>query len=170
MKITYELAKEHLNYDKDTGVFTTIHSRGSASAGSTIGTTTNDGYIQISLFGKKEYAHRLAWLLVYGSYPEYKIDHINGDKKDNRIENLRDVSDLENAKNRPIQKGCSSGVMGVRKRRDTGKWTSSIHINNKCISLGCFSNKDDAIKARKEAEVAYGYHENHNRQLQGVQL
>ena len=163
MKITYEMAKENLNYNKDTGEITTIHSRGTAKAGSKVGTITNDGYLQISIYGNKEYGHRLAWLLTYGEYPKYHIDHINGDKLDNRLSNLRDVKDIENARNRPIEARNKSGIMGVRLRSDTQKWTAEIHINNKKLSLGCFVDKEDAIKARKEAEAYYGFHENHNR-------
>ena len=163
MKIAYEVLKENLSYDEVTGVFTTIHKRGRASAGSTVGTVTKDGYLQISIFGMKEYAHRLAWLSVYGKYPDNQIDHVNGNKLDNRICNLRDVSVFENAKNRPKDKHNKNKIVGVSFRSDTKKWRVDIHNGKQHISLGCFDKYEDAVKARKEAEATYGFHANHGR-------
>ena len=163
MKITYEILRENLLYNENTGEFTTIHKRGRASVGVTVGAKTKDGYIQISIFGSKEYAHRLAWLYKNGEYPKYQIDHINGNKEDNRIENLRDVTINENSKNRPKDKHNKNDVVGVSFRSDTKKWRADIHVDKKHISLGSFNSYDAALNARREAEITFGFHTNHGR-------
>ncbi len=163
MKITYEELMNNLTYDRDSGVFTTLFSRGRATVGDIVGTINKDWYVQISIKGNREYAHRLAWLYEYGEYPKYHIDHINGCKSDNRIYNLRDVTDSENAKNRPKDKHNKNKDVGVCFRTDTNRWSANIHIDGKRISLGCFISYSDALDARKNAEVLYGFHTNHGR-------
>lgn len=109
-------------------------------------------------------AHRIIWLYVHGEWPEEDIDHINGDPSDNRIENLRTVSRAENLKN---QKHCSnnkSGVMGVSWFKPAQKWVAKIGDSSKAENLlGYFNNFDDAVAARKQAEIDRGYHANHGR-------
>jgi hypothetical protein len=88
-------------------------------------------------------AHRLAWFLFYGEWPIYEIDHINGDKTDNRIINLRDVPDRINAQNMGIHRnGHLPGVSKVGK-----KWRASIQIGKKQTHLGMFSTQEEAYRA-----------------------
>jgi hypothetical protein len=124
---------------------------------------------QVYLLGRSYKIHRLIWCHVYGEWPEKNlvIDHINGDGKDNRIQNLRLVTQSENNKNSSRPKSNTSGVIGVSKRRDNGKWIAQIQGNYKKIFLGSFDNLEDAIAARKEAEIKYGFHENHGRETDG---
>jgi hypothetical protein len=107
------------------------------------------------------------WCHVYGEWPEKNlvIDHINGDEKDNRIQNLRLVTHSENNKNSSRPKSNTSGVIGVHKKR--GKWIAQIQENYKKITVGSFDSFEDAVKARKEAELKYGFHENHGRETDG---
>ena len=105
-------------------------------------------------------AHRLAWLYVYGCWPD-EIDHINQIRDDNRIANLRSVDRTTNCQNASRQKS-ESGVTGLVKRY-TGKWEARIQVNKKYIYLGIFSTKSEAIAARKAANVKYGFHENHGK-------
>ena len=100
--ITQEYLKSVLYYDKDTGLFTwkISNKKGHVKEGKLAGSKDNRGYVKIQI-NKKDYtAHRLAWFYIYGEWPKQVIDHINRIKFDNRIENLRDVSVLENNKNR----------------------------------------------------------------------
>ena len=109
--------------------------------------------------------HRLLWCHYYGKWPESNlvIDHKNGDHYDNSIENLRLVTQTENCRNKSTPKDNTSGHVGLYWVKSKEKWLVQIGNNNKSIHLGYFENKEDAIKARKEAEKKYGYHKNHGR-------
>lgn len=123
----------------------------------------NDGYRMITM-GNKEYReHRLIWEMHNGPISdEMQIDHVNHVRDDNRIENLRLVNQSENNKNLTMKRNNSSGVIGVSFDKLRGKWTSYINNGNKKrVSLGRFDSFEDAVKARKKAEVIYGYHKNH---------
>lgn len=93
----------------------------------------------------------------------FSIDHINGVKSDNRISNLRDVPHDENQRNRCAPKCNSSGVVGVCRDKETGKWQSYISRDGERFNLGRFNDSDAAVAARKSAERLYGFHENHGR-------
>lgn len=86
----------------------------------------------------------------------YQIDHINGNRDDNRIENLREVTIQENRKNVTVARNAS-GVVGVTWAKKEGNWRASISINGRAINLGHFQNLEDAIACRKQAELEYGY-------------
>jgi hypothetical protein len=125
--------------------------------------TTCFGYRQGSILCKRHDAHRLIWALHYGEWPKGHIDHVNGIRDDNRIANLRDVSRTDNQRNmkRPITN--KSGVMGVYVHTPTGAWRAQIMVNRKNVHIGVFTDFNDAVAARKAAEVAYGFHDNHGR-------
>lgn len=105
----------------------------------------------------------LVWLMFNGYLPKGEIDHINGIRSDNRIENLREVTRVENSRNQQIKSNNVSGAIGVRFNQHIDKWESYIKVNYKKIHLGSFNSKQSAIKARKDAEKKYGFHENHGR-------
>jgi hypothetical protein len=127
-------------------------------------TTTNkvSGYLNTTIFNKKYYTHRIIWFYLYGEWPEF-IDHINGDRVDNRPENLRSVCKRDNSKNRKICTRNTSGVMGVSWHKKTKRWRAFIKIFDKVVTLGSSENMQEMIKLRKNAEVMYGYHLNHGR-------
>lgn len=123
-----------------------------------------EGYRLVIIHGKTHKAHRVVWAFHKGVWPTYNIDHINGIPNDNRIENLRDVSMQDNARNRRRVSRNTSGVTGVVWARAEKKWHAQIKVSGKCISLGNYSDKLDAIAARKQAEAQYGFHPNHGRE------
>ena len=123
--------------------------------------TDGRGYKTGSIYNKPHKAHRVVWALYYGEWPYDDVDHINHDKHDNRIENLRVVTHRENTKNRTIPKSNTSGFVGVVWCKGRGKWRAQIMVDGRSISLGRFVNKCDAIRARKTANIKYGFHENH---------
>jgi hypothetical protein len=151
--ITQQELKDKLEYDKDTGIFIWKVSNGGRSSAGKIAGGLSHGYREIKVNKKKYMSHRLAWLYVYGEFPKNHIDHINRVKDDNRICNLRDVTMAENNRNIGIRKDNTSGHIGVV--RDRTKWRAYITVNKKTINLGNHSQKEDAIKARKEAEIKY---------------
>ncbi len=161
--ITQKRLKEILNYDPDTGEFTRAKSlRNQVKKGDPAGSFHHNGYLGIFLENKKYYGHRLAWLWVYGRFPENETDHINGDRADNRISNLRCVDRKENTKNKCIRSDNTSGVNGVC-RTPAGKWRVYIGVSGTQKILGAFDDFDLACLVRKEAEHKYNYHENHGR-------
>lgn len=123
------------------------------------------GYRQGVIFNKTYKAHRVVWALVYGKWPDNHIDHINGVRDDNRIENLRDVTLAENNKNmaRPINN--KSGKSGVHFDKSCNRWRAYIRHDGKRRHIGCFGSFDEAAKARNLAEKQYGFHPNHGRSM-----
>lgn len=120
------------------------------------------GHKQGKLFNKVQKAHRIIWLWATGELPD-QIDHINGIPGDNRLANLRNVSSQENQRNVKLTDRNKSGFVGVCFRESTKRWRANIKIDGKTIYLGNFKNIDDAINARKEANIKYGFHPNHGR-------
>lgn len=125
------------------------------------GPILNSGHICVSIGDSRYLAHRLIWMLSTGEDPgKYQIDHINGDRVDNRIENLRKVTHQQNGMNRSKpQRNSRSGVIGVYWRKSSNNWEASIHHNGKSIFLGLHETKEAALAARitKEQEL-FGEH------------
>ncbi len=121
------------------------------------------GYLTGIIFYQRILTHRLVFALSRGCWPVNEIDHINGKPKDNRPANLRDVPHGENQKNQALPTTNSSGAMGVMWNKTSGKWKAYIKIGGKNIHLGFHAEKSAAIAARRQAEVSYGFHENHGR-------
>lgn len=120
-------------------------------------------YLHGDIFGLRYKAHRVAWALYYGKWPARFIDHINGDRADNRISNLRVVSHQENAKNQRLSSASSSGVTGVSWASHRNKWTAQIKVHGIKHHLGMFDSIDDAAAARKAADQRFDFHPNHGR-------
>jgi hypothetical protein len=132
-------------------------------AGRAAGGLTDRGYLAVKIRDQSFKVHRVAWALHYGEWPEGEIDHVNGIKTDNRIKNLRDVSTLENGKNRPAQANSSSGVVGVNFHKQSGRWAAKIKVDQKDIWLGLHDTPELAAASRRKAERKYGFHKNHGR-------
>ena len=187
-EINIETLEQLLSYDPETGILTwkerplelcfsagTMKTFNVRFAGKEAGTITNthpemvNGYYkkQFNIRGKQYRAHRVAWALHHKQWPSDQIDHINGNPLDNRVENLRVVSRATNNKNKRMPSHNTSGFIGVTKNNNKTKWKAQITDSNtgKLIYLGEFSNIEDAVAARAAADIEYGYHENHGREL-----
>lgn len=162
--IEHEELKKLFIYDEKTGVFYRKYKNCLKRAG----TITRYGYRQININGGKWYEHRLAYFYVYKLWPDVEIDHINQNKLDNRIENLRLATRKQNAKNNILQKNSKTGICGVNFKKQTGRYYAHITINKKHISLGYFDSLEEAAKARKEANKKYEFFENHGRKINEV--
>ena len=156
--MTQKYLKEILEYDPDTGVFKwkKVLKFSPKKIGDIAGTYDRQGYIIIRHKNKSYKAHRLAFLYVYGYIPDI-VDHINLIKDDNRISNLRGVSASSNCQNRDINCNSSSGVLGVNYNKANGLWSVRIGVNGVRKFIGYFSDFDDAVKARKDAEKEFWF-------------
>ena len=142
--------QELLNYNPSTGVFTwRIARRGRARVGTIAGTLHPKGYIRISIDHVDCLAHRLAWIFVHGHIDEsLVIDHINGNRSDNRIENLRVVTGMQNANNQQTRlAGERKAMLGASYHKPSGKWISRVKINGKDKYLGLFDTPEEANQA-----------------------
>lgn len=131
-------------------------------AGKVAATAINGwGYRITAIQGTGFLAHRVIWAIYYGDWPDAEIDHIDGDKLNNRIENLRSVDGVTNRRNMPIQKNNTSGHAGVTRRGQ--KWVARIGSGRRGsrVHLGVFETKDEAVAARGKALKQYGYTERH---------
>ena len=175
--ISIDLLRELVSYNPETGDLTWLPRRpeffknprdcagwNTKYAGKRAFTTKNfTGYLCGHIFKKTYMSHRIAWALHHGSWPDKQIDHIDGVRANNKIENLRAVSAEDNQKNVKQRVDNTSGAKGVDFQKSYGLWRARIVHNKRRIDLGKFRNLDDAIAARKAAERQYGYHENHGR-------
>ena len=145
--------KQILNYDPLTGVFIWIVTPTiCVKVGSVAGCLDKKGYIDIGISGKIYKAHRLAWLYVYGYFPEYEIDHIDRNKSNNRINNLRHASHQCNQRNVGLQQNNTSGIKGVSWHKQRDKWRAEIKVNYKNYHLGLFTDFTEAVCTRLAAE------------------
>jgi predicted Rdx family selenoprotein len=131
------------------------------NAGKIAGSITNKGYLRIKIFGVAYLCHRLAWLLMTGSWPAQEIDHINGIKTDNRFANLRHADRVINLGNMAIYKNNATGVHGVRWNPKKLKWEAYIQRDGASTFLGTHADLLSAACARKSAELRLGFHANH---------
>lgn len=158
-KLTQERLEELFSYNPEIGIFKRrTQTANCFKIGSIAGGVTELGYIRIRIDRKKYLAHRLAWLYVYGYFPEHDVDHIDRDSSNNKIDNLRHVGRTCNIRNSGNRKDSSSGVKGVNWYKPGKKWQARIEINRKKrISLGYFVDFDDAVCARLAAEQCVGW-------------
>lgn len=160
--ITQEQLKEIITYDPETGICTWKTSPNKLlPIGRECKSIDVHGYYQLSAYKKIYKLHRLCWLYMTGKMPDGQIDHINHNRTDNRWCNLRVVDNKENHKNRPLQCNNKSGVPGVCFSSKYNKYRSYITLSGKQIHLGLYENINDAIEARKIANVKYNFNKNH---------
>lgn len=139
--------RELLDYEPATGIFTNKFSRGRARSGAEAGCLNALGYVRICVDGVDYTGHRLAWLFHYGEMPKDQIDHINGNRADNRMANLRLANNAENNMNRPLQSNNTSGYKGVSRHKKSGMWFAYAGVNGKRHSAGYHKNPEDAFIA-----------------------
>jgi len=151
--LTGSRLEEILDYDSETGIFSWKDRKFSRmSAGDKAGTLRN-GYRLIRIDDVAYSAHRLAWLWIHGTFPSSFIDHKNGNRDDNRIENLRLCTNSENLQNQRTDKNNSSGIKGVTWSNGRQKWVAQIRRNGRGRTIGFFDNKEDAAKAYSDAAL-----------------
>lgn len=155
-EITQAHLKSILDYDPQTGVFVWKNNvRFSPRAWKIAGSKDNQGYIRIQINQKLYKAHRLAWLYVHGSFPEKEIDHINHQRADNRIANLRSADRVLNTQNTSARKRGTSSLLGVSLYKPTGQWTAQISANKRKVYLGRYATEQEAHAAYMKAKAIH---------------
>jgi hypothetical protein len=156
MELTQAYLKTILHYDPLTGVFTN-------NIGKEPGYFKKDiGYRFIRVNKKYHPAHRLAFLYMLGEMPP-EIDHLSGERADNRWCNLRSVTRLENTRNKRLYKNSKSGIAGVSWAKNAGKWLASIKVDGSSVHIGLYDSKFEAACARISRQNSLGFSERHGR-------
>lgn len=146
--ISQESLKAVVHYNSETGVFTRLTTSNQHAVGEVAGGPAANGYWRICILGKRTVAHRLAWLYVYGVWPNEELDHKNRKRLDNRIDNLREATNCQNKQNSIVHKNNVSGQKGVSKRGDL--WRARISNAGIQHYLGLY----DTIEAARTAYCA----------------
>ena len=153
----YRLAASRLDYAADTGKFVWHNKAGiqHRMRGMPAGNVCADGYVYMRFKRYDLLAHRLAWLMSYGVIPPSQIDHINMNRSDNRLVNLRLATIAENNRNRGVQSNNTTGYKGVTRDKKTGRYYAKIQIDKRLISLGCFVSPESAGAAYHQAALEH---------------
>jgi hypothetical protein len=188
MKITQEIAKKYTDYNPETGIFTWkkrdyidgedpryINRFNRNMAGKVAAGRHSEGYLIARIDGVNVKLHRLAWIYHYGVEPDI-IDHINGVRNDNRIENLRNIKKHENNWNQGIRKDNKTGYSGLHWNNQIGKWHVRLGHKNIAHHVGFFDDFDEALIERNKKIVELGYFDGHgnrpshelNKTLEGI--
>ena len=166
-KLTQKELRKNLNYNPTTGIFTwAVNKANGTHIGDIAGYINCSGYHLIKVNYNLYPTHRLAWLYVYGYFPEHDIDHRNGIRNDNRLSNLREVSRSCNLQNCKIFSTNTTGFPGVHWSKRDNNWRVRIEINQKKYHLGNYDDPLDAALARLTEEVWNpNWHCNHRGEL-----
>ena len=143
-----------VSYNPETGDFLWIRDKARSKKGSQVGWMCGEGYRRTKFNGKTIFLHRLAWECVNGiALGEMEIDHIDGNRSNNKISNLRPATKSQNMHNSKIRKNNNSGVKGVNWCKDHGKYHAQLMINSRKINVGYFHDLEDAKHAVMQARM-----------------
>lgn len=166
--LTYEAVDQLLSYNPDNGEFRWKVARhngiypGDPAGSVHVNRHNGKSYLRIHVCRKTVFAHRLAVLLTTGFMPSGEVDHEDGNGLNNCWGNLRVVNRQLNAQNYRKRKDNTSGCPGVKRSPTAGRWCAGIRINKQYFHIGTFLRIEDAIAARKAAEILFGFHPNHS--------
>jgi hypothetical protein len=148
--------RELFAYDPATGRLIVKIGSSRVKAGQEVSDYAVNGYLRCSFDGFRVYAHRLVWAYHYGTWPDGQIDHIDGNRRNNAISNLRDATHTINAQNeRNPRRNNNLGVLGVHYEVSRKKFKAQISIGHKCLCLGRFDTAEQAQSAYVKAKRAY---------------
>lgn len=154
MTITAEEVRNLLDYNPATGAFTRrVRTSMRINVGDAAGCPNGKGYLLIRLQNRLYRAHRLAWLYVHGEWPPHEIDHIDGNRSNNAIANLRPSTHAQNMQNLAKKSSNTSGVTGVHWDQLRSKWKAEIGANGTVLRLGSFASKEEARNAYLAAKA-----------------
>lgn len=158
--LTRDQLVELLDYDPETGQFTNRITRNPrALVGQRAGDPTGTGYWRVQINKSRYQAHRLVWLWAYGQFPDRQIDHINGDRSDNRLANLRLATNKENHENVKLRADSATGVRGVHLHTRGNRYIAQVCHNGVGKHIGSFRSLEDAQAAvRKARDSVFTHH------------
>ena len=159
--LTQSLLKNLFSYSENGALVRLATTSSRAQAGAVAGTLNSDGYVHVGIEGKYYKAHRLIWLYHHGEFPPAQLDHVNRNRQDNRIENLRLATQAENLQNKSVYENNTSGYSGVSWNKDCNKWQAQITLCRKQKHLGLFATLEEAVAARKAAKIKYHQFQTH---------
>lgn len=142
--LTAQQVQELFRYEPETGHLWWVVRRRGYPKSKPAGRVSFYGYVVVVVGGQNYYAHRLIWLLTYGEWPDCDIDHINGDKADNRLSNLRLASRRQNKWNVGVTRANKSGFKGVSWCAERLKWMAAIKVGSKAKNLGRYASAEEA--------------------------
>jgi hypothetical protein len=153
--VTAERLRELLHYNPETGVFTRVARVRGARIGDAAGSVKANGYIRIRIDRGLYFAHRLAWLYMTGEWPDHHLDHRDGDRANNRFDNLRAATPAENHQNRAMPKTNTSGFVGAHFDRKRRRWSGKIRVSGRLVHLGFFDTPEAAHAAYLSAKARF---------------
>ena len=154
--LSHQRLKDQLTYLPSLGLFKWNERKGRCGKGDIAGAVNSNGYRIIQVDGVQYFAHRLAWFYVHGEMPDI-IDHVNRDRCDNRLCNLRVADASQNSLNTPINKLNTSGHKGVIWHKQRGKWLVQLRVARKIYSFGLYVDINEAVAvAKKERKRLHG--------------
>jgi hypothetical protein len=159
--LTADFVRSILDYDSETGILTWKYREGmrpqwnGRCAGKEAGRIDNQGYREVGINYSSYRTHRLAWLIVTGEWPQFGIDHEDGNPSNNKWSNLREATQQENSCNRKTDIRNTSGAKGVYWDKLNKKWLVSIMVDGTSTHLGRFDSFEEAVAARQDAELQY---------------
>ena len=151
--MTKDQIEELLEY-RDGGLYWKVSNRASVSVGRRVGCIHHSGYRHFRIFGKLYREHRVIFFLHHGYFPEF-VDHIDGDRQNNRIENLREATKSQNNMNAKLRKDNTSGIKGVSWHKQHKKWYVCLNLNRKQKFIGLFDDLELAELVSIEAKDKY---------------
>lgn len=155
-ELTRARLKEVVHYNENTGEMLWIKPTSArVKIGDKVGNNDGKGYLQTCIDGRRYRVHRLVWLWVYGVFPTYHIDHIDRDRTNNKLSNLRDLPQALNNQNIGVTRANTSGFLGVSWSKEMRKWEARISINNKTRVIGYFDKPENASNAYRLAKQTH---------------
>ena len=155
--LSYEVVRSLFDYHEDGYLTQKKSPANNVPDGAISGSLYNRGYIMVKINNRRYALHRVIFLWHHGYMPENEVDHIDRNKVNNKIENLREVSKQCNLRNQGLSKANKTGIKGVQ-LKPSGKYEAAIGVDRKRIYLGYFSDITDAAKARYKAEIDYNFY------------
>ena len=152
---TADRLNREFSFDAETGIVTRKLAVANQPVGKIVGSSNRDRYLCAQIDYCKFRLHRAIWAMVYGSWPTSEIDHINGDRRDNRLVNLRHVSRQQNAKNQGIRTDNKTGHKGVSWSNGKKKWVAFISLGGKSKNLGAYNDILEAVEAYRRASQMF---------------
>jgi hypothetical protein len=158
--LTAELVRSLFDYGAHSGqLWWRVGNAHRVRAGDSAGCVDTKGYRVVGIGGRNYKAHRIIWLMMTGAFPKHQIDHADGDPSNNRWENLREATRIQNSQNCGRRRNNSSGYTGVVLERGGGRktprWRAYIKVNGTPLHLGFFGSPEAAYAARLAAEVSH---------------